>query len=87
MGRVAGTNRSPRAPRLALLLAVVLLAGCSPEAGRIRGGLGADVGNTTLPIELRGNRDRNNPSFKTPPRGQVPENAKGVPGWWVGASD
>jgi hypothetical protein len=69
-------------------LALVAVVGCSPEDGRTRGsGLGADVGNTVLPIELRGNRDRNNPSFRTPDVGRVPRDAKGVPGWWAGRAD
>ena len=91
---MAGTLRSSRrmagsaaAARLAGLLAVLLLAACSPEDGRARGGLGADVGNTALPVELRGNQDRNNPSFQTPEVGLVPQDAKGVPGWWVSSGN
>lgn len=68
-----------------LLVAAALgLGGCSPEASRVRGGgLGADPGNTRLPVQLRGDQSRNNPSFDVPRVGQVPREAKGVPGWWV----
>jgi hypothetical protein len=69
-----------------LVLAAFLLAtaaGCSPEDGRTRGQLGADVGNTALPIQLHGNRERNNPSFAVPTPGQAPRDARGVPGWWA----
>jgi hypothetical protein len=69
-----------------LTLTVVLLiavAGCSPEDGRTRGQLGADIGNTALPIQMHGNRDRNNPSFAVPDVGQVPRDGRGVPGWWA----
>ena len=66
-------------------LVAVAAAGCSPEDGRARGGgLGADVGNTSLPIRMHGDRDRNKPSFHTPAVGAVPRDAKGVPGWWAG---
>jgi hypothetical protein len=76
------------AAQLAVIMAALLLAvGCSPENGRPRGELGADVGNTTLPVEMRGNQGRNNPSFQTPVVGQVPRDAKGVPGWWVGGGN
>ena len=71
----------------ALSLALLVLVACSPEDGRARGQLGADPGNTTLPIELRGNRNRNNPSFQVPLVGQVPRDAKGVGGWWVNRAD
>ena len=72
---------------LGILAAAALLAGaCSPEDGRVQGGgLGADMGNTALPIQMHGSRSRNNPSFQVPLIGQVPRDAKGVPGWWVGA--
>jgi hypothetical protein len=67
------------------VLALLAVGGCSPEDGRTRGGgLGADVGNTTLPIRLHGDRSRNNPSFQVPLLGGVPRDDKGVPGWWVG---
>ena len=69
-----------------LVLAAFLLAagaGCSPEDGRTRGRLGADVGNTALPVQLHGNRERNNPSFAVPTPGMVPRDARNVPGWWA----
>ncbi len=67
----------------ACVLAVLLLAACSPEADRTQGGgLGADVGNSRLPIQMHGDQARNNPSFETPGRGAVPNDAKGVSGWW-----
>jgi hypothetical protein len=70
-----------------LIVAASLLAaatGCSPEDGRTRGGgLGADVGNTALPIQMHGNRERNNPSARVPDVGRVPRDARGVPGWWA----
>ncbi len=54
--------------RLALLLALLLLA-CSPEATRARGGdPGADVGNHGNPIEIHGRTD---PSHDTPRVGQA----------------
>lgn len=70
---------------LGVLLVVALLAvvGCSPEDGRRRGsGLGADVGNTSLPVRMHGDRGLNNPSFHVPLVGGAPRDAKGVPGWW-----
>ncbi|HZR98471.1 MAG TPA: hypothetical protein VFE37_07185 [Chloroflexota bacterium] len=75
-----------RAGLAALVVAVLLAAvACSPEDGRPRGGgLGADLGNTSLPIRMHGSRSYNNPSFQVPQVGGVPRDAKGVPGWWVG---
>jgi hypothetical protein len=65
------------------LLLVAMAAACSPEAARTReAGLGADPGNSRLPIELHGDRTKNNPSFEVPARGKVPENSHGVSGWW-----
>jgi hypothetical protein len=67
-----------------IVVAVLALVGCSPEDGRTRGsGPGADVGNTSLPIRMHGDRGRNNPSFQVPLAGGVPRDARGVPGWWV----
>ncbi|MFN0073775.1 MAG: hypothetical protein ACKVVP_20025 [Chloroflexota bacterium] len=64
------------------LLAV--LTACSPEAQRRQGGgLGADPGNTQLPIQVHGNQQRSNPSFNVPPRGRVPADSRGVAGWWT----
>lgn len=79
-------TRAGRLLGLGLLLGGVLvaLAGCSPEEGRPRGGgLGADVGNTSLPIRMHGDRNYNNPSFRVPLVGGVPRDAKGVAGWWM----
>ena len=80
-------RRSVPGARIGLLIvALVLLAsaaGCSPEDGRTRGHLGADVGNTALPIQLHGNRERNNPSFAVPTPGKAPQSARNVPGWWA----
>jgi hypothetical protein len=81
-GRAGAILRAGLLPLVAA--AVLLAAGCSPENGRARGELGADVGNTALPVELRGNVDRNNPSFRTPEVGLAPADAKGVVGWWAG---
>jgi hypothetical protein len=68
-----------------VFLAVAVMTGCSPEAARTQGGgLGADTGNSRLPIELHGDRRVNNPSFDVPSRGQVPVDGRGVPGWWSG---
>jgi hypothetical protein len=87
MRRMAGTSSRRGVVALAAL-ALLAVVGCSPEDGRTRGGgLGADVGNTVLPIELRGNRERNNPSFRTPAVGRAPADAKGVPGWWADGAD
>jgi hypothetical protein len=70
-----------------VLLAILLLlvtVGCSPEAERTRGGgRGADVGNSTPSILMHGNRERNNPDFRTPTHGRAPDGARGVPGWWA----
>jgi hypothetical protein len=93
MAHVHETDHRPRkthrAGRAALvLIALLAVVGCSPEDGRARGGgLGADVGNTGLPIQLHGARGRNNPSFHTPEVGRVPRDAKGVPGWWAGRGE
>jgi hypothetical protein len=66
------------------VLALLAVLGCSPEDARGRGsGLGADVGNTTLPIQMHGDRGRNNPDFQVPLVGGVPRADKGVPGWWA----
>lgn len=72
--------------RMLVALALsVLVAACSPEATRtVGGGLGADVGNSRLPIQMHGNQARNNPSAETPDIGRVPKDAKGVDGWWSG---
>jgi hypothetical protein len=74
-------------PRIGLLcVALLLLAavtGCSPEDGRTRGRLGADIGNTALPVQLHGNRERNNPAFAVPTPGKAPQTARNVPGWWA----
>ena len=70
-------------PGLLLALVVIALAttwGCSPEAERTRGRPGADVGNSVLPIELHGNRARNNPAFQTPLPGLAPRDARAVAG-------
>ncbi len=89
VGRATAGATAPLQARLwracvaGALLVGLVVAGCSPEAARARGSLGADVGNTALPVELRGDPSRNNPSFRTPEIGQVPRDAKGVPGWWV----
>jgi hypothetical protein len=65
------------------LLMLSVACGCSPEATRTRaGGLGADPGNSRLPIELHGDRQANNPAYHVPERGRVPADAHGVPGWW-----
>ena len=74
-------------PRIGLLFVALVLmsavAGCSPEDGRTRGRLGADVGNTVLPVQLHGNRERNNPSYAVPTPGKAPQTARNVPGWWA----
>jgi hypothetical protein len=75
-----------RAVVLALLLAG--LVACSPEdARRVGGGPGADPGNRHYPLpQLHGNRAKNNPSARVPAPGRVPAAAKGVPGYWAGAT-
>ena len=89
MARTVATGSGARAARRAGLgmlsvLALLTVVGCSPEDARTRGGgLGADVGNTTLPIQMHGDRGRNNPDFQVPLVGGVPRNDKGVPGWWA----
>jgi hypothetical protein len=66
-----------------IVVALLAVGGCSPEAQRVRGGgLGADLGNTSLPIRMHGDRGRNNPSFGVPLPGRGPRDARGVPGWW-----
>lgn len=74
-----------RAPALAVGLALALgLTGCSPEAGRERGGgLGADPGNTKLPIQTHGDTSRNNPWFKVPHVGAAPREATDMRPWWA----
>lgn len=54
-----------------LALALVLLAACSPEAGRTPGGRGADIGNRPgqpSDVELHG---ASNPSYQVPTVGQA----------------
>jgi hypothetical protein len=66
------------------LFALAVVTGCSPEASRTQGaGLGADPGNSRLPIELHGDRRENNPNYDVPQRGRVPSDSRGVPGWWA----
>jgi len=89
MARVQTRTSRPSAARragvgLLSVLALLAVVGCSPEDARVRGGgLGADVGNTTLPIQMHGDRSRNNPDFQVPLVGGVPRADKGVPGWWA----
>jgi len=86
--QAGGPMRAVSRGWLGVLLATSLLTviGCSPEDGRTQGsGLGADVGNTSLPIRLHGDQSRNNPSFHVPFTGGAPRDAKGVPGWWANA--
>ncbi len=61
-------SKTQRILGLALLVAVLALSACSPEASRIRaGGPGADIGNREFPLpELHGDRTKNNPFFHTP---------------------
>lgn len=71
-----------------LILAVLMLAllggACSPEASRVPGEPGADVGNRTYPLPpLHGDRSRNNPSAEVPRVGKAPPDARGVPGYWA----
>jgi hypothetical protein len=50
--------------RSLLVLGLLLLAACSPEASRTRaGGAGADVGNRPAVIQIHG---ATNPSFQEP---------------------
>jgi hypothetical protein len=52
-----------------ILVLVLLLPACSPEATRARGGgPGADVGNHGDPLEIHG---QTNPSYNTPRVGQA----------------
>jgi hypothetical protein len=70
------------------VLMLAMVAGCSPEADRTRsGGRGADIGNSVPPIQLHGNRARNNPEYRTPSLGRAPRDAKGVPGWWTSRAE
>lgn len=82
---LGGWRRPGARAAMTLLAPMLLLAviGCSPEDGRARGKLGADIGNTALPVQMHGNRERNNPSFGVPSRGRVPADGRGVPGWWA----
>jgi len=67
-----------------VVILLMVVAACSPEAERARGGgPGADIGNSAPPIELHGNRQRNNPDFEVPHWGRAPDDARGVPGWWT----
>jgi hypothetical protein len=69
-------------------MALLIVAGCSPEGERVRaGGRGADVGNSAPPIGLHGNRARNNPDFQVPRPGRAPLDARGAPGWWANRAD
>jgi hypothetical protein len=78
-----GASRVVRGVAVALL-ALAAVTGCSPEARRTQGdGLGADPGNSRLPIELHGDRRENNPNYDVPQRGRVPSDSRGVPGWWA----
>ena len=81
-------SRMTRVRTIAMLVVLcaclLVLGGCSPEAERTRGGgRGADIGNSAPPILTHGNRERNNPDFRTPKLGRAPDDARGVPGWWV----
>jgi hypothetical protein len=68
----------------ALLGAALALVGCSPEEDRALGQAGADINNRNYPLpSMHGDRSRNNPSFETPLSGRVPEDARGVPGFWA----
>jgi hypothetical protein len=69
-------------------LALAALVACSPEdVRRTGGGPGADPGNRHYPLpQLHGNRARNNPSARVPAPGRAPASARGVPGYWTGAS-
>ncbi len=68
-----------------LFVGGTLLAACNPEATRqLGGGPGADLGNRSYPLpQMHGNQQRNNPDFRTPEVGLVPDDAKGVPGFWA----
>lgn len=55
----------------AIILALALLAACSPEANRSRGGRGADIGNRPsqpADVELHGT---SNPDYQVPSVGQA----------------
>ena len=56
---------------LALVVAGLLAAGCSPEASRTRGGgRGADPGNRGGTVELHGKRAPGQMFYRTPAVGQ-----------------
>jgi len=60
---------SDRSKAALLLVALLALAACSPEATRTRGGgPGADVGNHGQPVQLH---ERNDPAFHEPIVGQA----------------
>jgi hypothetical protein len=60
-------------PALALaLLLTLVLAGCGPEASRMRsGGPGADVGNRGGTIDLHGELDERSQFYGTPRVGEA----------------
>lgn len=70
-------RKKPRAVlAVVLLVAVLSIVGCSPEASRQRnGGPGADVGNRVLgpSVELHGTVD---PNFAVPARGQASQETR-----------
>ena len=58
-----------RALAISLLMCGLLLAACSPEATRTRGGgPGADIGNRQTPAQIHG---QINPYYETPRFGQA----------------
>jgi hypothetical protein len=77
------TRKSRGYGLLLAALVVLLVAACSPEGERVRsGGRGGDIGNTGQPVQLHGDRTRNNPDFQVPGKVQAPREAWGVPVWW-----
>lgn len=76
-------TRSRHRLLLASTLVLLLSLACSPEANRTRGGgPGADIGNNVAPVEMHGNRTRNNPDFQVQGKVKAPRETWGVPGWW-----
>lgn len=78
-------RRYGRVRPLMVVVLALLATACSPEGDRVRGGgPGGDIGNRGQPVQLHGDRARNNPDFHVPGKVSAPRETWGVPGWWAG---